>query len=178
MPKTAIILIVLFCLAIPGYAEEKPVSSALGIGMQLNQYQRDFGLGLTISSPAFIHDRVALRLRGNIMFNEHPENAEITWSPYANISLGVVSIGGKIGSSIRLYGEGGFIALLPSDKFSSQSFEAGGYGLFGFEFFMSSRSNYFIEIGGIGTGAKADMLATKPIYSNGLMISAGFRVLL
>ena len=51
----------------------------------------------------------------------------------------------------------------------------GGYGLFGFEFFMNSRNNYFIEIGGVGTGAVADKVANSPIYSNGLLINVGFR---
>ncbi len=35
-------------------------------------------------------------------------------------------------------------------------------------------SNY-IEIGGVGTGAKSDKVSGKPIYSNGLLISAGAR---
>ncbi|HEY5825345.1 MAG TPA: hypothetical protein VIT44_13315, partial [Cyclobacteriaceae bacterium] len=62
------------------------------------------------------------------------------------------------------------------DKFSSEQFVFGGYGLFGFEFFMHSSSNYFIELGGIGTGARADKIASQPIYSNGFLISTGFRL--
>ncbi|MBC8485793.1 MAG: hypothetical protein H8D45_07100, partial [Bacteroidetes bacterium] len=77
---------------------------------------------------------------------------------------------------IRLYGEGGIISLFPSDEFSSEEFVFGGYGLFGFEFYMNSRSNYFIEIGGVGTGATADNITNEPIYSNGLLISTGFRI--
>ncbi|MEO0332135.1 MAG: hypothetical protein AAF223_10680, partial [Bacteroidota bacterium] len=76
----------------------------------------------------------------------------------------------------RLYGEGGIILLLPSDTFSAERTELGGYGLFGFEFYLKNNANYFIEIGGVGTGAQADKVPNKPIYSNGLLISTGFRM--
>lgn len=41
---------------------------------------------------------------------------------------------------------------------------------------MNPSSNYFIEIGAVGTGAKADEVVNEPIYSNGLTISTGFRL--
>lgn len=77
-----------------------------------------------------------------------------------------------------MYGEGGILGLFPSSDFSSKKFVFGGYGLFGFEFFMNQMNKYFIELGSCGTGAKADKIATKPIYSNGFLISTGFRVTL
>ena len=43
---------------------------------------------------------------------------------------------------------------------------------------MNKSINYFIELGGVGTGAKADKIAFKPIYSNGFLIDVGFRVCL
>ena len=45
-------------------------------------------------------------------------------------------------------------------------------------YLVLNRNSYFIEIGGIGTGATADKVANKPIYSNGLMLSTGFRIYL
>ena len=68
------------------------------------------------------------------------------------------------------------IGLFPSDTFSSKSFELGGYGLFGFEFYMAPRNNFFIEIGGVGIGARTGNIVNEPIYSNGLIIAAGFRI--
>jgi hypothetical protein len=88
----------------------------------------------------------------------------------------LIGVVGQVGDNIRLYGEGGIIGLFPSDEFSSEDFVIGGYGLFGYEFYMNSWSNYFIEIGGVGTGATADKIENKPIYSTGLVISTGFRV--
>jgi len=37
----------------------------------------------------------------------------------------------------------------------------------------NQRLSYFAEIGGMGTGAKADKIPSKPIYSNGFTTSAG-----
>jgi len=159
-------------------AQDSKLSSTIGIGIQLSQYQQDFGTGVTLTSPYFANQKLAIRARGNLMFHEHLQNEETTWTPYINTTLGVVGKTGNIGDSIRLYGEGGVIGLFPSDEFSSESFEFGGYGLFGFEFYMNPDSNYFIEIGATGTGAKADRVDTQPLYSNGLIISTGFRLYL
>lgn len=160
------------------FAQENPVNDGFGFGFQLNQYQKDFGFGLNVTSPTFAHDQIAVRLRGNLMYNEHPKNGEITWTPYSNVTLGVVGIAGHVAEKIRLYGEGGVLGIFPSDEFSSKSIAVGGYGLFGFEFFMHKSSNYFIEIGSAGSGATADKIPTKPMFSNGLSVSTGFRVYL
>jgi hypothetical protein len=109
------------------------------------------------------------------MFNQNPKEGETVWMPYSNVSLGLIGISAVIVEHIRLYGEGGTVLLFPSDSFSSKSIVVGGYGLFGFEFFMDKNGCYFIELGGIGTGAVADKVLSKPIYSNGFTISTGFR---
>ena len=175
MKRLTFLVLLVFGFIGVANAQEKKISNEFGMGFHLNQYQNDFGLGLNMTSPYFAHDKIAVRLRGNFMFNEHLNNNETTWTPYSNISLGLIGVAGKVGDFIRLYGEGGIVGLFPSDKFSSEEFVFGGYGLFGFEFYMSSKNNYFIEIGGVGTGATADNITNKPIYSNGLLISTGFR---
>lgn len=119
---------------------------------------------------------MAVRVKGNLMWNEHlNSNSETTWSSYSNASLGFVQSVGEIKNFLRVYGEGGAIFLFPSDKFSSKSIQFGGYGLFGFEFFFDQHLNYFLEAGGVGTGAKADKISGKPIYSNGFIINVGVR---
>ncbi|MBL7963759.1 MAG: sterol desaturase family protein [Flavobacteriales bacterium] len=150
--------------------------NGFGIGGQVGQHQKDFGIGLNLTSPYFAHKRTAVRLRGNVLWNEHLNSAsETTWSSYTNLSLGFVQKVGELGNFMRVYGEGGAIYLFPSKEFSSRSVEFGGYGLFGFEFFFDERMNYFIEAGGVGTGARADEIPTKPIYSNGFLINVGVR---
>jgi hypothetical protein len=171
-----LVLIFSFLFIFNAQAQNEAINTGIGFGFQIHQFQKDFGLGLNITSPFFGDDRIAVRLRGNLMYNENVQNATTTWTPYSNVSLGLIGIGGKVGEYIRLYGEGGLIGIKPSSDFSTKNFVFGGYGLFGFEFFMNNSSNYFIEIGGVGTDAKADKIVTKPIYSNGLLISAGFRI--
>lgn len=50
--------------------------------------------------------------------------------------------------------------------------------LFGFEFTASNRVGCFIELGGMGMGAKADKIQSKPVFSNGFTTSTGLRFLL
>lgn len=170
-------LFILLILSFSSYAQDKNINKNVAIGFQLGQYQEDFGLGFNLTSPYFIDDRLALRLRFNNMWNEHLDKSNnTTWTPYLNVSFGIVSIAGEINDFMRLYSEGGILVLFPPDKISSENFEIGGYGLFGFEFYMSPYTNYFIEMGGAGTGAKADKIIGKPIYSNGFIINTGFRV--
>lgn len=173
--KKLILLFSALVLALPSMAQLTPINKGMGFGFQLNQYQNDFGLGLNITSPYFCYDKLAVRLRGNMMYHEHIDGLETAWTPYSNFTLGIVSEAGTIGDRIRLYGEGGIVGLMPSDKFSSEDFNLGGYGLFGFEFYMHNAHSYFVEIGGIGSGAKADKMPFKPIYSNGLMMNVGYR---
>jgi len=175
MKKITIVLVIILGLVGSSSAQEQNLNNGFGFGFQLNEYQNDFGLGLNITSPLIANNRLALRLRANLIFNENIQNNETVWTPYSNISLGLVGLAGTINNRIRLYGEGGIIALFPSSDFSTESIKIGGYGVFGFEFFFHKGGNYFIEIGGVGTGAVADKIENKPIYSNGLLISTGFR---
>lgn len=176
--KKIIILTLILHLSVQIRAQESTLKNGVGLGFQLNQYQNDFGFGLNFTSPLLFNQSMGFRLKGNMMFLQHIKDTITTWTSYSNVSLGLIGIGGKVGPNIRLYGEGGLIILFPSSNFSSESMPLGGYGLFGFEFFMSNNFNYFIEIGGVGIGAVADKVPNKPIYSNGLSIGSGFRIVL
>lgn len=179
MNKLFLLLGLFICLSTTSNAQDEGPATGFGIGFHLGQFQKDFSLGLDLTSPYFVDDRIAVRVKGNIAWNEHINSVlETTWTSYSNLSIGVVGVGGTVGDFMRLYGEGGFLFLFPSEEFSSESSEIGGYGLFGFEFFMSPNMNYYLEIGGVGTGAVADKVVGKPIYSNGLLINVGFRIIL
>lgn len=177
MKRTIALVYVLVRISINASAqEENSFNSNIGLGFHLIQIQQDFGLGINLTSPHFAKNKIAFRMRGNLMWNQHLDDTNNdTWTPYSSLSLGVIGVGGEIDDFIRLYGEGGLLVLFPSSQFSSESSVFGGYGLLGFEFFMNDASNYFIEIGGTGTGATADEILGNPIYSNGLMISVGYR---
>lgn len=171
-----VLVIALLNVALIAKAQEEPIKSKFGIGFQLEQIQRDFGLGLNITTPYFFNSKMAIRLKGNYLWHDHLDaSLEHTWSPYSNASLGMVYKVGEIKNFIRLYGEGGLITVFPSTNFAAPTTKIGGYGLFGFEFYFHKNFNYFIELGGAGTGAVADRVPGKPIYSNGFIINVGFR---
>ena len=164
------------CFSQAALAQDSEISHQFGLGLQVTQHQNDFGVGLHATSPYFWNHAVAVRLRGNLMFYQHPQGGLSTWTPYYNLSLGIIGASLYAGEHIRVYGEGGAIVLFPSPVFSSQSMHFGGYGLFGVEFYVAKRANLFMEIGGMGSSATADLINSKPIYSNGMIINAGYRV--
>lgn len=186
MKKVIILSISILFFSIHSFSQNNLPEKAnkFNFGFNLNNYQNDFGIGLNITSPFLAGGYLAFRGRANLQFLQHLTNdgTETTWSPYQNYQLGVVGVGGTAGGFARFYGEGGVVFVTPSSEFSSSSLETGGYGLFGFEFFMSSQPDtpiaYFIELGGMGLGASADKVPGQPIYSNGFTASVGFRMYL
>lgn len=159
----------------------KDRKDGFGVGFKLNQVDGNFGLGLDLTSPGFLYHSMAVRANGLYFFQDHydTEEGEYTMTPYFVGRLGLVGIGGKPVSFIRLYGEGGMMVVVPGSKLSSDGPSVGGYGLFGFEFFMSQQAqemvSYYIELGGSGGGANADKLDGNPILHNGFTIGTGFR---
>lgn len=175
MKRYLLLITIISFTYLNGYSQEK-MPDDFAFGYHLSNINDNFGLGLDITSPYFAADHIALRLRANYSWLEHiGTNLSETWTGYTNVSLGIVSVGGTINDNIRLYGEGGIIGILPNSEFSSEDFELGGYGLFGFEFFMQKHFSYYIELGGVGSGARADKIFTDPFYSNGFVTQVGFR---
>lgn len=176
--KTIAIFLLMMMTAALAKAQEQKFNNRMGIGVQVVQYQNDFGIGMNVVSPYFVHERIAVRLKTNLMYNQNVIDETTEWIPYTNLSVGLVGVGGYVNENIRLYGEGGIVGIFPSADLSSEKLIMGGYGLFGFEFFFNNAGNYFIEIGGVGTGAVADKINLEPIYSNGMTLSAGVRFFL
>lgn len=156
---------------------QEGLNTNFGIGGQVGQLQNEFGVGLNLTSPYFANQKTAVRVKANMVWHEHlNSNSVATWTPYSNVSAGLVQSVGEVNNFLRIYGESGAIWLFPSSEFSSKSIQFGGYGLFGFEFFFDEHFNYFLEAGGVGTGAKADKIEGSPIYSNGFLINVGVRL--
>ncbi|HSI74589.1 MAG TPA: hypothetical protein VK957_01785 [Lunatimonas sp.] len=170
----ALVLSFFIMISIQLSAQESP--NKLEVGFNLSQYQKDFGFGLHVISPYFIKEKVAIKAGVNLQHLENLNGTETTWTSYQNIQLGIRSRSVIISERVFIYGEAGVVTILPNNEFSSESSVVGGYGLFGFEFRPAQRFSYFIEMGAIGSGATADKLEAKPIYSNGLVTNVGFRV--
>lgn len=173
MKNTLFTLLILSFTVFKVNSQEK--SPKFEIGFNLNEYHADFGVGVHVISPYFLKSRVAVKLGASQQWLEHTKLTETTWTPYQNFQLGLRSRNSVVDEKLYFYGEGGVIAILPNANFSSKSSEFGGYGLFGFEFKSSPRFGYFLELGGVGTGAIADKVTNKPIYSNGFLANVGFR---
>ena len=172
--KTLLVLLALFLITLNLKGQDQ--TNKLELGFSINQFQKDFGLGIHLISPYFLHSKVAVRAGANLQWFEYFDGTETTWTPYQSIQLGLRSRSSIIENKIFIYGEGGVICLFPSNDFSGNSTDFGGYGLFGFEFKASQGFGYFIELGGVGTGARADQVVSKPIFSNGFMMAVGLRV--
>jgi len=151
-------------------------SNKIEIGFNISQYQKDFGIGLHVVSPYFMMKMVAIKAGANIQWFENSDGIETTLTTYQNIQVGMRSRSNLVSHGISVYGEGGVFIILPHRDFSSQSSVVGGYGVFGFEFRILPGFAYFIELGGVGSGATADKIAGKPIYSNGFLTNVGLKI--
>jgi hypothetical protein len=179
---TAFMLAVLFTVTVNAQTQTDSLQKTnsrlnkFAFGFNLNQYQHDYGVGLNITTP-YIANFMAFRLMGSLQWLQNTPKGDTvnTWSPYVNIRFGVVTRQLVITDKISIYSEGGVVMLLTNPSFSSKATQFGGYGLFGFEFHPRKNWGQFIELGGVGTGAIADKAIGRPIYSNGFLISTGFR---
>jgi len=146
-------------------------------GIQIVNFHNEFGYGIHIISPEFFNLRIDLRSNQNWL-NYIDEHNNQTWSEFYTMQFGII-YQNRITDHVSLYSEGGTICILPNAKFSDESISFGGYGMFGFEFFLTENTkrnpSYFIEFGGIGTSVTADKIVSNPKYVNGFLISVGFR---
>jgi hypothetical protein len=155
----------------------KAQTNTVSFGFNINQVQNDFGLGIDIVSPYFSNSKIAVKLGGNFKWLEHLEFSETTWTPYQNIQIGIRGRQFIMEDKLFIYGEGGSVLLFPNTKFSTESTKFGGYGIFGFECKPTDQFGFYFEMGGVGTGATADKITNKPIYSNGFLTNVGFRII-
>lgn len=146
-------------------------------GFQLVKLHNEFGIGTHMLTPEYKNLRINAKINLNWLAHIDSQGNQ-TWTDFLNNLVGV-NYNVSITNRMILYSEGGVVFLYPSSIFSNKPFNFGGYGLFGFEFFFTDNSkrnpSYFIELGGIGTGAVANKIASNPIYANGFLISVGYR---
>lgn len=155
---------------------EPAIPDKLGITFNISQYQKDFGIGLNIISPYFIGRSIAMRAGVNVQWLETFNGTETNLITYRHIRLGTRGRSFLVNHNISVYGEGGVQIIVPGRDLSSKGVAIGGYGLFGFDFRISQRISYFIELGGLGGGATADKIINKPIYSSGFLTNVGMKI--
>lgn len=177
----SILTATLLFLSMAAHAQPKRIPYSLpnkmSVGFNVNHFGRDFGIGLNVSSPAFLGGHMAIRASGNYQWLSHTNvKGSETWSGYTYYRLGAAGINMAIADGILLYGEGGVSMTVLDETMSTEPVTIGGYGLFGFEFLIPGNVSYFIELGGSGSGASADKLSTSPIVANGFLAATGLRV--
>jgi hypothetical protein len=190
--KIASTLCALATLAAPGIASASDPAAAapdaqkngVSFGFAISRFQDDFGASLLASTPFFAGDSLRLTLGGGIAWYPYAPSStppgDQVWTMYEHGRL-VIEGGHRLGElPLRLYGFGGFTTLFASEL-STTTVHPGGVGGFGFELYMPAQGrdgpvSYFIELGGIGSGAQGDKIPGKPIFANGFLIQVGLRV--
>ena len=169
---TGFIALVLLTGALVAAGAESEKGQGIAFGAGLLNAGGDLGFQGTVTSPWF-RKGAALRAGAFMQYMKADD-----WRPYYGFKAGLVGGSFMATADIRLYGEGGFTFLFPSSHFDDHSFALGGYGHFGFEFFIDRTRTglaYYIELGSNGIGAKADKLPGKPDYVNGFAAAVGLR---
>jgi hypothetical protein len=160
---------------------DKPArSSKFSIGFGLETLQDDFGMELALTTPYFANGVMAFRVRGGIAWASGIPEGETKedWLLYAPVRIAYTVSSAFAADRIRLYSEGGSILIFSIQDVASETYAgAGGYGLFGFEFFANDYVpvTYFIEGGGMGTNSEADKMISDPSLGNGFFVSVGIR---
>jgi hypothetical protein len=166
-------LLVLAAGGVAGADEYRQRSSGASFGGVVSQVQNDFGFGLEMVSPRFLRGSFAVAATGKLNYV-----AGADWERYGYGTLSLMAGITSPTPTTNLYGKAGIVGVIPSDDVARDyDVGLGALGAFGFEFFFSEERNgsYFIELGGVGTGAEADAMAGEPIYANGFLANVGVR---
>lgn len=175
MKKVTFLSVLFSILLLPGMLDAQ-TREPVKLGFQINQVQGDFGLGLNLTVP-IIRDRLTLRLAGSNQWLAAFDETETRNFVYQTLRLGATGAW-LTTQAMRVYAEGGTMVVFPNAEASSTDMQFGGYGLFGFEFFLKEAlgSSLFIEIGGTTSGVQADLLPNSPAFGSGLLLCSGFRI--
>jgi hypothetical protein len=162
-----------------------PVTRRPSLGFHLANLDGNPAVGLEATSSYLGHGSLAFRVSADRAAHRGlpaAGPAEEQMGQFGLVRAGVVGVGGVVAGCIRLYGEGGVFAAFPSAGLSSQGTQWGGYGHFGFECLFGRPAHapcaYFIELGTVGSGARAERMLGRPTYLNGFVTRVGFRLFL
>jgi len=152
--------------------------SRVSVGAYAGIQGLDPGLGLDITSPAFLKQRLTVRIHGNINWLEWYKVQTNDWVTYPELGATLV-YNTRPSQRMRLYVEAGPFFLFPSREFSDKKFETGFTGLAGAEMFVSYRPHltisYFFGGGFALCYADAEKLDNRPGYGDGFIFRNGLR---
>jgi hypothetical protein len=155
------------------------IDRSMALAMSVGKRGGDFSLGAQVMAPSFLDGLLTIFGDVDLLYKEGKiPGAVLKWYPYLLASIGLQVTAAQT-DWMRLYASSALTVFLPCTEVRSL-WHVGGYGGFGVELFFASGggSSYYIEIGGAGTTARADILMDEPYLGNGLTIKAGCRFLL
>ena len=152
--------------------------SGISVGASMGIQGLDPGLGIDITSPAFLKRSLAVRIHGSINWLEWYKVQTDDWVTYPELGATFV-FNTRPSQRMRLFVEAGPFFLFPSGKFSEKNFESGLTGLAGAEMFGSYGPHltvsYFFGGGLAICNADAERLDTRPGYGYGFIFKTGLR---
>ncbi len=155
------------------------------LGYTLHRFQDDFATGGSLATPRFARGSLRVTLAGGVAWSPHAVSAggDQDWARYGSARLVLEGGARSEGSPVRLYGFGGPMLLALPSRLSDDAFHLGGIGGFGFEYYFMRAGtdgpvSYFTELGGAGTGARADKQPGRPMLANGFFVTVGLRLTL
>jgi hypothetical protein len=176
--------------------------AGLAIGAGVQRLQDEFGLALTVVSPRFLEQRLAVVLTGGIGWYPDlralPMTAEEqdfgAWSMYGHVRLALEASTTIAFAASRLYATLGPSVLLLSKQLSTDRVAIGGYGAIGVEIFAGDEHraypfSLYAEIGGVAHAAAADVenrlgqpmetdTTVDRLIGTGLALAGGVRIYL
>jgi hypothetical protein len=174
--KKMVCVIACVVLALEVWARDEPLALGFGVSEQAG----NLGVSLELSSPSFLGGFLTVRAETQLDFlSAYRDAPEIAWDAFSSERIGLAGTGGWCGDEIRLYGEFGALFVLPPSDLTDDSVQAGIYGLFGFEFFLSPDTGepiaFYLEAGTNSLFADAERLPGKPDYYSGFTTRTGLR---
>lgn len=181
--KSIILLVLLvFSLSKTSYGQtSSPYSHAnkISLGLYAGQLAYDPVVGLEVTSPAFLKNRLSFRMRGGMAWLEQYKSQLNKWTEYTSLTTALVYKTHVIDRG-RIYAEIGSSAIIPNEKFSDKKYLHGSYGLIGAELFFLNKRDFDICYyfgGGMSLiKAYAEKLEENQRYGNGFIFTNGFRI--
>jgi len=171
MARASVALAIAF-LATTTLAAEEPTRNGPSASLGLVWAQGDFGFQGSATSPWLLGNHLAFRASGFYHYRVPSD-----WESYWGGRLGVVAGSFMSSANGRLYADAGVLVGAPGDC-DDDAVIFGGYGMFGFEFFVADAGRglaYYLELGANGIPAEAEGEAGSPLYLNGFEGTVGLR---
>jgi hypothetical protein len=175
-------IFLLALMSLPAYVTFAQIDSSLfrswSISVSANEYGFDTGLGVDLSSPAFLNGAFCFRLKASTVWMEAYTAVYDRHATYQLIEVMSVYQFSHVDRA-RAYLEAGIIEVFPSGKFSDVMSVQGFGARVGAELFAYSSRKLNVACffgGGINRiKAVAEKIESRPSYADGFVFTTGLR---